>query len=495
MKTGLLEQLMEYGESDYYPFHMPGHKREPLEFPNPYAVDITEIEGFDNLHNPQGILKSSMEYASEIYGSGESWYLVNGSTAGILSAVCGLTERGGSIIMGRNCHRSAYHGVFLNELNVEYIYPQLIPEWGIQGGISPEDVEKAIRNCPKAQAVLLVSPTYEGIVSDIKEIAGICHKAGIPLIVDEAHGAHFPFAYQGGFPVSALEMGADVVIQSLHKTLPSFTQTAILHFRKGFGRMEEVKRYLPIFQTSSPSYLFLASMDRCIRIMEEDQGNRLKELALWLKEIRDLSMELACLEILPSDWKGQYGIYDMDPSKLVISGRKAGVSGKWLADRLRRNSHLEMEMAGTDYILAMTSPFDRKEGLERLWKALKALDQEAASLGLWKNIRQNKKDTCSKTEIYLGSQRMKGKAALTIYEGRRRKTEEAPLKEAIGRISGEFVFVYPPGIPILAPGEEITREIVNQIEEYKRKHLPVEGTPDSSAEYLKVLIGESENNG
>ena len=256
----LIHRLKRYERSDMYPFHMPGHKRlkggaeyetwfqNGMAFPNPFEVDITEIDGFDNLHHAEGILKKSMEWAAGLYGADRTWYLINGSTAGLLSAVCGCVPPGGRILMGRNCHKAAYHGVYLHQLQTSYVYPQSTGEWGIQGGILPEDVEKSLKEQPDIRAVLIVSPTYDGIVSDVKEIARVVHQAGLPLIVDEAHGAHF--RYSEVFPQSALELGADVVIQSVHKTLPSLTQTAVLHMKcnrsdKGFYMdMEAVERYL-----------------------------------------------------------------------------------------------------------------------------------------------------------------------------------------------------------------------------------------------------------
>lgn len=251
MEKYLLDRLMEYGESDAYPFHMPGHKRQAGagfagDFPNPFSVDITEIGGFDNLHHPEGILKESMEWAGNVYGADQTYYLVNGSSCGILSAVCGSVSHGGTILMSRNCHKSAYHGVYLGHLRAEYIYPQTIPEFGIQGGLSPEDVRRLLITHPETEAVLVVSPTYDGIVSDIGAIAKIVHEWGIPLIVDEAHGAHFPFGGEARFPVSALELGADVVIQSLHKTLPSLTQTAVMHVNAGFADISRIDRYVHI---------------------------------------------------------------------------------------------------------------------------------------------------------------------------------------------------------------------------------------------------------
>ena len=233
-QPGLLERLTEYAGSDAYPFHMPGHKRReipdgiPGGFPDPYGIDITEIDGFDNLHHAEGILKDAMDEAAAIYGADRSWYLVNGSTCGILSAVFATTENGGKILTARNCHKAVYHAICLNRLEAEYLYPEEITEFGINGGIRAEDVRKALEKdamrcaghsgdvrgkITKIQAVLITSPTYEGVVSDIRAIADAAHEYGIPLIVDEAHGAHLEFADQcHSFPKSALKYGADLVI-------------------------------------------------------------------------------------------------------------------------------------------------------------------------------------------------------------------------------------------------------------------------------------------
>lgn len=207
-------------------------------FPDPYSIDITEIDGFDNLHHAEGILKESMERAAEIYGADQTCYLVNGSTCGILSAVCGSTAWGGKLLMARNCHKSAYHGLILNHLEPVYVYPSYLEGPGISGGVCPSDVRRILEQDKKReiQAVLVVSPTYEGVVSDIAGIAAAAHEHGIPLIVDEAHGAHLPFGgRENGFPEPALSMGADVVIQSLHKTLPCFTQTGGPPYEGGSG--------------------------------------------------------------------------------------------------------------------------------------------------------------------------------------------------------------------------------------------------------------------
>lgn len=266
--SDLYKNLIEYSNSDYYPFHMPGHKRNIEDGVSPFSYDITEIDGFDNLHNPQGILKIAMEEAADFYGTDKTYYLVNGSTCGLLSAICGVTSRGDKILVARNCHKAVYNAIYLNELTPVYINPEYIEMYGINGGISPEAVQYGLAENPDIKAVIITSPTYEGVVSDVQRIAEIVHKKGIPLIVDEAHGAHF--GLHKCFPQSAVKLGADIVIQSVHKTLPSLTQTALLHIRSDIVNVSEVERFLHIYQSSSPSYVLMSSIDECINKLKSD---------------------------------------------------------------------------------------------------------------------------------------------------------------------------------------------------------------------------------
>ena len=216
--TYIKDELCKLASSDMYPFHMPGHKRRLDCDINPYTYDITEIDGFDNLHAAEGIIKEAEERAAALWGAKSSFFLVNGSTCGILAALSAALPKKGHLLMARNSHKAAYHAAYLRELQVTYLYP-VFTEFGIQGGILPEQVEAALEADESIEAVFLTSPTYDGIVSDIEKIAEIAHQHGIPLIVDEAHGAHLGF--HPYFPKSAITLGADVVIQSLHKTLPA----------------------------------------------------------------------------------------------------------------------------------------------------------------------------------------------------------------------------------------------------------------------------------
>ena len=222
----MYQQLISYGESDVYPFHMPGHKRRALPFPNPYTIDITEIDGFDNLHHAEGLIREAEERAAKLYGADRSYYLVNGSTCGLLAAICAAARRGDKVLAARNCHKAVYHAISMQGLAAEFLYPA-ITRGDLQGQITAAQVEEALTKHPDIAVVILASPTYEGIVSDVAAIAACCHAHGAALIVDEAHGAHFGFG--AGFPENAVRLGADAVIMSLHKTLPSFTQTALLH--------------------------------------------------------------------------------------------------------------------------------------------------------------------------------------------------------------------------------------------------------------------------
>lgn len=514
-QPGLLERLTEYAGSDAYPFHMPGHKRReitdgiPGGFPDPYGIDITEIDGFDNLHHAEGILKDAMETVAAIYGADRSWYLVNGSTCGILSAVFAATENGGKILTARNCHKAVYHAICLNRLEAEYLYPEEITEFRINGGIRAEDVRKALEKdamrcagnsgdvrgkITKIQAVLITSPTYEGVVSDIRAIADAAHEYGIPLIVDEAHGAHLEYADQcHSFPKSALEYGADIVIQSLHKTLPCFTQTAILHVKGKLVDQDRISRYLSMFQTSSPSYLFMAGMERCIRYMDGDGRNEMIRYEKRLERFMERMEGLQVLEVLDREICGKYRtVAGWDPSKIVVSTMRAeDFHGEELAETLRRKYHLEMEMTAPEYVIAMTSLMDTEEGFERLGTALLEIDG-----ALRRRMESGRKEkAASETPEGLESKLSHPVRRMLICEAMDADTERTAFQDTVGKVSAEFVYLYPPGIPIIAPGEVFTDAIVEKIMAYKAAGLLVQGPADPDADVILTLSSEDGNNG
>lgn len=425
----LLERLSKYNKTDYYGFHMPGHKRNSDIFNNslPYDLDITEIEEFDDLHHCEGILLESQKRASKLFKSKETFYLINGSTVGNLAAIFSVTNRGDKIVVARNNHKSVYNAVFLNGLNPIYIYPQFDEDKGISGEIQIKDLEKVLIKEKDIKAIVIVSPTYDGVVSDIKGISSLAHEYEIPLIVDEAHGAHF--SMHSYFPRNSNELGADIVVQSVHKTLLSLTQTGVIHVNGNRVDREQLYRYLKMFQSSSPSYILMSSIDTCVDLLLYDGEKFFKQYVKLLEDTRSKLKKLKKLTLLEVD--------NYDKSKILISTKNTSVSSKELYNLLLEKYHLQMEMCGADYVTAMTSIGDTEEGLKRLVDALFEIEEKIEVVA---NHKHNV------------------------------KWELPRLEQALeGRKGSEwFYYLYPPGIPLVVPGEEITEEVRNWINEYKK---------------------------
>ena len=508
----LYDKLKAYSVSDFYAFHMPGHKRNKslLGIELPYDLDITEIDGFDDLHHADGILKEEQERAARVFGAEESHFLVNGSTAGILSAVMGCTRRGDKILVARHCHKSIYHAIYMNGLVPRYVYPEFDISMHMNGEISKEDVAKALEAEPDIKAVVIVSPNYDGVVSDVKGIAEVVHSYGIPLIVDEAHGPHFGF--HPAFPERANDLGADVVINSLHKTLPSLTQTAILHINGKFANRRRIKKYLDMLQSSSPSYILMSSIDACIGLLEETQKEQVQEdesetysdarsdckykniFSEYAKRIEALRKDLKrlkYLKIIQTDHTDRY-----DRSKFVISVKHAPMSSHELYDILLHKYHLQMEMLAGTYVLAMTTVGDTGEGLNRLRDALLEIDTELDRRTV---KEQEKKDLLTDSDLPLSGRQPSLEKVWTIAEavnckdaeqcglrsyengkdafpfGRTGHAEKRTFTDSIGCISLEYAYLYPPGSPLIVPGERITKEAVEILHWYQEHDFSIEG--------------------
>ena len=489
-----LDQALEaYGKSDVYPFHMPGHKRNPLPFPEVYGIDITEIDGFDNLHHAEGILKEAQQRAADLYGSAHCYYLVNGSTCGILASICAAVRKRGRILAARNSHKAVYHALFLSELTAEYLYP-VVTGCGIQGQITPGQVEDALKKDPEISAVVITSPTYEGVISDIAGIAKAAHVHGIPLIVDSAHGAHLGFG--GGFPQNAVRLGADAVIESLHKTLPSFTQTALLHLNSDLISKSRIQKYLGIYETSSPSYILMAGMDACIRTVKEHGAELFDSYRRKLNEFYKGCEDLKKLHVMTGKDLSKEESFAWDDSKIVIFVRDSSKSGEWLYQELLLKYHLQLEMASGDYALAMTSIMDQEEGYQRLSAALHEIDRELCAAGTTKKQQiMNKTDSLMENmyeqpvhrgsfikEVYRPNPQQ-----MQICEAEEKETAEVSFDEAAGKVSADFIFLYPPGIPLIVPGEVITAEFIKRLRTCISLKLNLQGSTDLFAERIKIV--------
>ena len=474
----LYRALEIYSQEDYYPFHMPGHKRNPdtVNTDLPFDRDITEIDGFDNLHHPEGILKKAQETAASVYDTKECYYSVNGSTAALLAAVSATVPRNGQILVARNCHKAVYHALYLRNLIPTYVYPQMDPKWWINGGISSDKVERALAENPEIKAVLLTSPTYDGVVSDIEKIAEIVHRYEIPLIVDEAHGAHFHFSNY--FPTSAAELGADLVIQSFHKTLPSMTQTAVLHNCSDRVDSRLIRRFMGIYQSSSPSYILMASMDACMEKMSSDGNEMFREFTKILEKARRRLSECKYIRLVSPEI-GTAGVFDYDRSKLLFSTRYASMTGSELAQILLEKYHIQVEMETEHYVLALAAVGDSGEGFERLCQAIEEINQEEAQKK--KEKRETEEPKAGRTAYTSLSQFM------SITEAMESKSEIRKLEESVGRISAEFGYLYPPGIPLIVPGEQITGQFIRNMRIYMEEGLYLQGLEDYTNHTIRVI--------
>ena len=433
----LAYKLREYTEKGIYPMHMPGHKRNMPEeikevLGNLLDIDLTELKDTDDLHEAKGIIKEALDYAKSVYKTKKTYFLVNGSTCGVHTAIRTAVGEDKGIIIAQNAHFSAYNAIRLNSLKPVFVKVEKEENYGIFKGVKPCDIKKALEENENIKVVYMTSPTYDGIISDIEEIAKICHEKSAILIVDEAHGAHLTFLDE---KKTALYMGADIVIQSLHKSLPAFTQTALLHINSDRVDLEKTEENLAIFESSSPSYIFMSSIDACIRYSKESAKKELKEYKKNLENFRRntyKNFEIFRKELYEEDFKY------LDESKLIIGIKNTALNGRQLADILRNVYGIELEMSEKKYILALTSYCDKKEGFERLDTALRDLDEKITKNASDFSIRQNSLD----------------------------EDKKEYLKKHIKKVMDKDVFIYPPGIPMVKKGCVLEYAVYEELCEY-----------------------------
>lgn len=452
----LYQELIKLAESEMYPFHMPGHKRnlESTPMKGAFRCDITEIDDYDNLHDAKGIILEAQQRANMIYGADETFFLVNGSTSGVLSAVSAAVSEGGRILAARGSHRSFYNAAYLRELKVKYLPYKISSRYGIPEIYQAEDVEQEIDD--DIQAVFITSPTYEGKCSAIREIAEACHRHGIPLIVDAAHGAHFGLGPKSLIPENAVSQGADIVIHSVHKTLPAMTQTALLHVQGSLVDRQRLRRFLAMYQSSSPSYVLMSSIDLCMKYIEENSEDFINKLVEYRNLVEDATAKLKYI-VVPSK-------KDIpDAAKVLIYVKNAAMTGHELYDILREEYKLQLEMAGEKYALAIISGCDTREGIDRLISAMVEIDAR---------ITAEEPGELEKDEVKVVSL---PEAVLSINDAWDADKESLELESAIGRVSGEFINLYPPGIPLIVPGEKFSKELVCYVKRYIEEGLTVQG--------------------
>ena len=450
----------------------------------------------DNLHAPEGILQEAMNRTAVYYGCSDCFYLVNGSSSGLQAGIFTLLEEGDEVVVARNCHRSVFYALSLRKAKIHFLLPEFWEDFSCFGSISPKEVERLLREFPKSKALIFTSPSYEGVVSDVEGIARLCHENGLSLLVDEAHGAHFSPKRGTSFPESAISLGADLVVQSPHKTLCSLTQSAwILGNGERYSR-EKLSFYLSVFQTTSPSYPLMLSLEKATTLLET-KGEAL--FSHWKEVMESFREKARTLSYFTFLWEKEEACFAMDFSKIFL--RALGIPklrlGRDLAKLLREDYGIESEMHSGENLLLMTGPFILEEELERLFFALKDIErrfgedrEKQSGEGRPETIEQSLQSKLLPSALY---QISIADNTLQILEGLK-EGEELNLRDGEGRICLEYLSLYPPGIPLIFPGEKLTAEKIQGIEALEKEGIELQYSRHGQGERGKLIFQKNKGN-
>jgi len=445
---------------------MPGHKLgkgiPEIFLSEIEKLDLTEIPGLDNLHAPAGVLKEAQELAAEAFGSKKSYFLVNGSTVGLHAAISTVCRPGEHLIVGRDSHSAVINGMLLRGVNPAYILPEYSPGFGINTGITPQAVEKALFEMPDAAGVLITRPNYYGVCSDIKKISEIVHKHKKILIVDEAHGAHLSFHTE--LPAGALEAGADLCIQSAHKTLPAFTQGAYLHIGSDHIDRERLEYFLDMFQTTSPSYVIMAYLDIARELMQKNGRSLLDGL---LSSVRTSLNGMGNSGIRMLDRNDVPG-FELDGTRLTANAAGIGMTGYSAEKLLRERHNIQVEMSDLFNIVCIATVADDPESIRRLFSALSSLD----SAHIPGNTAELSEILSVVTEYRGLRAPVQAVSSSAILEA---EVDHISLEDTAGRTSRGMISPYPPGLALVCPGEIISRDMVDYIATLVRSGGSVHG--------------------
>lgn len=479
-KTPYLDALIAYVKEGVAPFHVPGHKQgrgihsKLKALIGPYlSMDLTEVQGLDNLSSPTGVLKEAQALAAKAFGVDRSYFLVNGSSSGLHTMFLTVCNPGETVLLPRNAHKSAYAGLILSGAIPIYMKPEIDQALHVDHAVTLETLRKALDANPNVKAVLLVSPTYYGVSADVKHYVERIHVAGKIAMVDEAWGPHLHFHPE--LPMSAVDAGADLVINSTHKILSSLTQTSILHLsgnRVDRGRLEAA---LHLLLTTSPNCLLLASVDAC-RMQMATEGEVLLEQVIRLASgARERINQIPGVHCTGREIVGKPGVYDLDQTKLMISATDLGYTGYELENYLRKNHHVQVEMSDLFHVMALVTIGDSEVEVNRLVNALKAIPANPEN-----GFLKSRKSKVIKFPDF-------PPLRLTPREAFVAPNERVPLKQAVGRVSSELITTYPPGIPDLVPGEEITTEVLDYFLIEKEAGSRITGASDSTLQTIRVV--------
>jgi len=480
-KTPLFDALVSLAESRKVSFHTPGHKSgkgistrfKKFVGPKIFSIDLTTLDEVDCLHKPVGVIKEAQELAAEAYGADRSFFLVNGSTVGNHAMVLATCLPGEQVLVARNAHKSIIAGLILADARPVFFLPEWDQELAIPLNVKTETVKAALEAHPRAKALILTSPNYYGVTADLRSVSQAARERRILLLVDEAHGPHLKF--HPDLPTSALEAGADLCVQSTHKIVGGMTQSSMLHLKGDRVNADRLQGILQLMQTTSPSYVLMASLDLA-RMQMATEGEKLLEKAIRLaEEARFRIRRLDGLGCFGREEIRARGDFDLDVTKLTISTRGVGLSVFQASSFLNSESDVQVEMADLFNLLVIVSIGDRKDDLDRLL------------LGLERMLQGQNGRTVRGLEVPFPP--LGGLLHLSPRQAYLSPGRYLGLKEAVGQVSADIVTIYPPGIPLLIPGEEIRPEVAEYLEEMQAKGARVDGLAEDPTPRLRVATG------
>lgn len=447
----IYQALLDHKEKGTVSYHVPGHKNGYIfeesaqeVFQQILEIDVTELNGLDDLHAADGPILHAEELLADFYHAANSYFLVNGSTSGNLAMIMAVCEEGDTVLVQRNCHKSIIHALRLANVNPVFITPSFNEEWGVAGGVETEHINKAVDMYPSARALILTHPTYYGEAQSIRGVIEAAHNKDIPVLVDQAHGAHFGMP---GFPESAVEAGADIVVHSAHKTLPAMTMGSYLHVNSKRVDKEELDYYLQVFQSSSPSYPIMASLDLARVYLASYNLADTEHLLYSIQKFREGLSRIPGLKVMESD------------DSLKVTLRSEQIPDGFQFQTVLENYGIYTELADTENVLLVIPLL--KASME--YPFTETIDK----INLALNGKEAVKRSASLPDFY--NDHLFSTLSLTYKEMKKRPKRSVPFKESVGCVSAEMIIPYPPGIPLIMAGEMITAEKIVYLEKLRSK--------------------------
>jgi lysine decarboxylase len=483
------QALLDYVDAGVIPFHTPGHKqgigmeRAFRDFvgDNVLAIDLTQIRGLDDLLQPEEALVEAQELAAECFGAQQSFFLINGSTSGNQCMMMAALNPGDKLAIPRNSHKSAMGGLIMSGATPVWMQPEVDEALHMDHTVTPETVRATLQREPDVKAIYLVSPTYYGVAADLEAIVAIAHEHDIPVLVDEAWGPHFHF--HPALPLSAMQAGADICINSTHKMLGSMSQTAMLHVQGNRIKLDRLKAVYKLFLSTSPNLVLVASLDVARRQMALDGPALLSRTIEIANDARRQLNEITRVYCFGEEQEGRPGVFDLDPTKITITVKNLGYTGYEAEEILRRRYNVQVELADLFNVVALYTIGTTTEASDALVHGVRELAREDRPVDIFSpsGVLERRMNTGTYKLPSIPPIRLVPRDAFLA------ATEFVPFKLSAGRICAEVITPYPPGIPVLSPGEEITPEIIDYLTLEKKAGVKMQGPYDDELKFIRVV--------